>query len=271
MTTRRFPPPWNVIEHSESFGMRPPGRSAGPGRSSAHGGAACATPPHRKRSTTRLCLALVQAPLQSDLVIDEPTTQPNFVEVKSLYRIVRTRRFTATAIAAKMAEMVKPAPAHKAIETAALMVGLFRHHGDTPHRRLHRAPHCHPDHEATFGPRLGSRGQARPLSADRPRAELSQVALLPSQLISIPKMFQANIAAEILIASTRSACARERMSTPIASANFILRRLRRLSLKVPNRGASSTSRMGAPDNQRCRNARQISSNERLPRYRCGRK
>jgi Tripartite tricarboxylate transporter family receptor len=50
---------------------------------------------------------------------------------------------------------------------------------------------------------------------------------LPSQLISIPKMFQTNIAAETLIASTRSACARERMSTPIASANFDARPIHR--------------------------------------------
>src|SRR5450755_823187 len=37
---------------------------------------------------------------------------------------MRTRRFNATAIAARRAEMVNPAPAHKAIETAALMAGL---------------------------------------------------------------------------------------------------------------------------------------------------
>jgi hypothetical protein len=39
---------------------------------------------------------------------------------------MRIRRFNATAIAARRAEMVKPAPAHKAIETAALMAGLAK-------------------------------------------------------------------------------------------------------------------------------------------------
>jgi hypothetical protein len=64
--------------------------------------------------------------------------------------------------------------------------------------------------------------------ADRAGAQ----PMLPSQLISIPKMFQANIAVATLIASTRSGCARERMSTSIVSGNFISRGL---PLKVDNR------------------------------------
>jgi hypothetical protein len=58
--------------------------------------------------------------------------------------------------------------------------------------------------------------------------------MLPSQLISIPKMFQANIAVATLMASTRSVCARERMSTSFTSASFILRRLS-LKSASPNR------------------------------------
>jgi hypothetical protein len=50
---------------------------------------------------------------------------------------MRTRRFNATVSAARRAEMVKPAPARKAIETAALMDGLAKL---SPRHCVGRAP-----------------------------------------------------------------------------------------------------------------------------------
>jgi hypothetical protein len=63
--------------------------------------------PHPEGSTTRLWLVLVQAPLQSDLVIDEPSTQRNHVEVDSLYRIDDAHPpVHRDAIVARMAEIM---------------------------------------------------------------------------------------------------------------------------------------------------------------------
>jgi hypothetical protein len=73
---RRFPPPWTVIEAQDAPAW------AKVLTATKLAGAARATPPP---PGIRLCL--VQPPPQSDLVIDEPTTQPNLVEVDSLYRI----------------------------------------------------------------------------------------------------------------------------------------------------------------------------------------
>jgi tripartite-type tricarboxylate transporter receptor subunit TctC len=74
--------------------------------------------------------------------------------------------------------------------------------------------------------RAGAGGNVATEAAVRAPGD-GHVCVLPAseQLISIPKMFQATIAVATLTASTRSVCARERMSIPISSANFILRRL----------------------------------------------